>query len=71
MCLEEKAEVVNMCKAWENSMNQARNEGISQGISQGRMEAFQQMADLGFLTREQLETICQGNPMPEIRFPKG
>ena len=32
---DDNAEVINMCKAWENSMIQARNDGISQGISQG------------------------------------
>ena len=31
-----------MCKAWENSMNQARNEGINQGINQGISQGISQ-----------------------------
>ena len=31
MHFHEDGEVVNMCRAWENSINQARNDGISQG----------------------------------------
>ncbi len=41
---DDNAEVINMCKAWENSMNQAKNDGISQGIGQGKVDAVLNVA---------------------------
>ncbi|MDY5181175.1 MAG: hypothetical protein SPH87_08135, partial [Butyribacter sp.] len=35
---EEKEEVVDMCRAWENSINNAKNEGRLEGEIEGRRE---------------------------------
>ena len=35
---EEKEEVVDMCRAWENSINDAKNEGRREGKLEGRRE---------------------------------
>ena len=44
MQFDERDEVVNMCRAWENSMNQAKNGGIQQGIGQGKVDAVLSVA---------------------------
>ena len=35
MDLNPNEEVVDMCMAWENSMNEARNEGLKEGKREG------------------------------------
>ena len=44
MQFDERDEVINMCRAWENSMNQAKNDGIQQGIGQGKVDAVLNVA---------------------------
>ena len=38
MDLNPNEEVVDMCMAWENSMNEARNEGLKEGKKEGKRE---------------------------------
>lgn len=38
MKLDEKGEMVDMCRAWENSMKESYNSGIEKGVAQGRNE---------------------------------
>lgn len=35
---EEKEEVIDMCRAWENSINNAKNEGRLEGRLEGKLE---------------------------------
>ena len=35
---EEKEEVVDMCRAWENSINNAMREGIREGMREGELK---------------------------------
>ena len=39
---DEKEEVVNMCKAWDDHKNLAFREGMKQGIQQGMKQGMQQ-----------------------------
>lgn len=36
--IDENEEVIDMCRAWKNSMAQAKSEGINEGRKEGRME---------------------------------
>ena len=39
---EESEEVVNMCRAWDNSMTKAREEGHSAGLKEGHSAGLQE-----------------------------
>ena len=43
---EEKEEVVDMCRAWENSINNAKNEGRLEGKIKGKIETLYEECDM-------------------------
>ena len=51
---EESEEVVNMCRAWDNSMTKAREEGHSAGLKEGHSAGLQEGHSAGL--REGIST---------------
>lgn len=43
---DEKEEVVDMCRAWENSINNAKSEGKSEGRIEGKIETLYEECDM-------------------------
>ena len=43
---DEKEEVVDMCRAWENSINNAKSEGKSEGKIEGKIETLYEECDM-------------------------
>ena len=43
---EEKEEVIDMCRAWENSINNAKNEGRLEGKIKGKIETLYEECDM-------------------------
>ena len=43
---DHKEEVVDMCRAWENSINNAKNEGIREGELKGKIETLYEECDM-------------------------
>ena len=43
---DEKEEVVDMCRAWENSINNAKNEGVREGKIEGKIEILYEECEM-------------------------
>ena len=53
-------EVVNVCKAWENSMNEARDKGRDEGRNEGRNDAKREYVKSLYANGFSIEQICKG-----------
>ena len=63
---EESEEVVNMCRAWDNSMTKAREEGLQEGHSAGLREGISTTKAVfkAYISGKNAEEIAKELKMP-------
>ena len=66
LSLDEEGDVVNMLNAWENGLNQARNDGEQKGIQKGQMDM---MTAIRMIKEDRpAEAICEATGLSSQRL---